>query len=95
MLRTLWERELAALRSPIMAMRQALAVKPAAAGVRQNLDCIARQRGMFSCSGLNAQQMQRLCSERGVYGVDSGRICVAALNRGKLGAVANAIASLM
>jgi aromatic-amino-acid transaminase len=39
--------------------------------------------------------MQRLCSERGVYGVDSGRICVAALNRGKLGAVANAIASLM
>jgi aromatic-amino-acid transaminase len=95
MLRTLWERELAALRSRNMAMRQAFAVKPAAAGVRQNLDRIARQRGMFSYSGLNAQQMQRLRSECGVYGVDSGRICVAALNRGKLGAGAIAIASLM
>jgi aromatic-amino-acid transaminase len=94
-LRSLWQREPAAMRTRIMAMRQAFAVKLAAAGVRQNLDGIARQRGMFSYSCLNAQQLQRLRSERGVYGVDSGRTCVAALDRGNVGAVANAIASLM
>ena len=37
---------------------------------------------MFSYSGLNKAQMLRLRSEFGVYGVDSGRICVAALNSG-------------
>ena len=39
---------------------------------------------MFSYSGLTAAQMQRLRSEFAVYGVDSGRICVAALNEGNL-----------
>jgi aromatic-amino-acid transaminase len=94
-LRTLWEQELAAMRTRIKAMRQAFVERLAAAGVRQNLDFIIRQRGMFSYSGLNALQMQRLRGEHGVYGVDSGRICVAALNHKNLDAVANAIASVM
>jgi aromatic-amino-acid transaminase len=38
--------------------------------------------------------MQRLRSEFGVYGVDSGRICVAALNDGNLEFVAKAIAAV-
>jgi aromatic-amino-acid transaminase len=94
-LRTLWEQELAAMRTRIKAMRQAFVERLAAAGVRQNLDFIIRQRGMFSYSGLNALQMQRLRGEHGVYGVDSGRICVAALNHKNLDAVAKAIASVM
>jgi aromatic-amino-acid transaminase len=49
---------------------------------------------MFSYSGLSAAQMQRLRAEFGVYGVDSGRICVAALNDGNLAYVAKAIAAV-
>ena len=50
---------------------------------------------MFSYSGLSAAQMQRLRSEFGVYGVDSGRICVAALNDTNLPRVAAAVAAVM
>jgi aromatic-amino-acid transaminase len=50
---------------------------------------------MFSYSGLSADQMQRLRSEFGVYGVDSGRICVAALNHHNLAAVCSGIAAVI
>ena len=50
---------------------------------------------MFSYSGLQKAQMQRLRDEFGVYGVDSGRICVAALNHGNLGTVVKAISAVM
>jgi aromatic-amino-acid transaminase len=49
---------------------------------------------MFSYSGLTKEQMQRLRSEFGIYGVDSGRICVAALNHKNLDAVVAAIAKV-
>ena len=39
--------------------------------------------------------MRRLRSEFSVYGVDSGRICVAALNERNLDHVAQAIARVM
>jgi aromatic-amino-acid transaminase len=94
-LRLQWEQELAGMRARIKAMRRALVDKLAAAGVKGDLGYITRQQGMFSYSGLNASQMQRLRSEFGVYGVDSGRICVAALNDKNIGAVAAAIARVM
>ena len=94
-LRAQWEHELAAMRARIKTMRRALVGTLAAAGVTQDLSYITRQQGMFSYSGLNATQMQRLRSEFGVYGIDSGRICVAALNPKNLDAVAKAIASVM
>ena len=80
-LRALWEEELAGMRVRIKRMRAAL--RRRAAGRRRRAatsSFITRQRGMFSYSGLTKAQMQRLRSEFGVYGVDSGRICVAALN---------------
>jgi aromatic-amino-acid transaminase len=94
-LRQQWEEELAGMRVRIKAMRGALVDKLAAAGVKQDFGFIARQQGMFSYSGLNAAQMQRLRSEFGIYGVDSGRICVAALNARNLDAVVAAIARVM
>ena len=94
-LRAQWEEELAGMRQRIKTMRSALVDKLAAAGVKQDMSFIARQQGMFSYSGLNAAQMQRLRSEFGVYGIDSGRICVAALNAGNIDAVAAAIAKVM
>jgi aromatic-amino-acid transaminase len=38
--------------------------------------------------------MQRLRNEFGVYGVDSGRICVAALNTGNIDKVVQAISAV-
>jgi aromatic-amino-acid transaminase len=94
-LRALWEEELAGMRTRIKAMRGALVAALKAAGVTQDLGFVNEQLGMFSYSGLNAAQMQRLRSEFGVYGVDSGRICVAALNEGNLPVVAGAMAAVM
>ncbi|MCW5612867.1 MAG: aspartate/tyrosine/aromatic aminotransferase [Rubrivivax sp.] len=94
-LRALWEEELAAMRERIRATRHALVARLQAAGVGSDLSYITRQKGMFSYSGLSAAQMQRLRSEFGVYGVDSGRICVAAINSRNLDAVAAALARVM
>jgi aromatic-amino-acid transaminase len=94
-LRSQWEEELAGMRVRIKAMRIALVEKLAAAGVKQDMGFIAKQQGMFSYSGLNASQMQRLRSEFGIYGVDSGRICVAALNAKNIDAVVASIAKVL
>ena len=90
-LRALWEEELAGMRVRIKQMRVALQDKLLAAGVRQDMSFITRQKGMFSYSGLGKEQMQRLRSEFGIYGVDSGRICVAALNSKNIDATVAAI----
>jgi aromatic-amino-acid transaminase len=94
-LRKMWEEELASMRERIRSMRHALVAKLQAAGVQGDLRYITNQVGMFSYSGLNATQMQRLRSEFGVYGVDSGRICVAALNSRNIDKVAAALAKVM
>ncbi|MEI8264374.1 MAG: amino acid aminotransferase [Betaproteobacteria bacterium] len=94
-LRQQWEDELAGMRQRIRDMRQALADGLAAAGVPLDVGFITRQKGMFSYSGLSKAQMERLREEFGVYGVDSGRICVAALNHGNLDTVIKAIANVM
>jgi len=83
------------MRQRIRATREALAAGLRAAGVAADLGYITRQKGMFSYSGLSAAQMQRLRAEFGVYGVDSGRICVAALNRGNLPRAVAALAAVM
>jgi aromatic-amino-acid transaminase len=90
-LRAMWEDELAGMRVRIKQMREALQSKLVAAGLKQDMSFITRQKGMFSYSGLTKPQMERLRSEFGVYGVDSGRICVAALNHQNIDAVVSAI----
>ena len=93
-LRAMWEEELAGMRVRIKQMRTALLQKLQAAGIKQDMSFITQQKGMFSYSGLNKDQMQRLRSEFGIYGVDSGRICVAALNSKNIDAVVSAIAKV-
>jgi aromatic-amino-acid transaminase len=93
-LRTLWEGELAGMRVRIKEMRVALQAKLEAAGLKQDFSFITRQKGMFSYSGLTKPQMERLRSEFGIYGVDSGRICVAALNTQNIDATVAAIAKV-
>jgi len=94
-LRQMWEDELAGMRVRIKRMREALVQRLLDAGVKQDMSFILRQKGMFSYSGLGATQMQRLRGEFGIYGIDSGRICVAALNERNLGPVAAAIAQVI
>jgi aromatic-amino-acid transaminase len=94
-LRALWEKELAGMRVRIKQMRLAIVEKLKAAGVKQDMSFIAQQVGMFSYSGLTKDQMVRLRDEFGVYGLDSGRICVAALNTKNIDYVAACIAKVV
>ncbi len=94
-LRAMWEEELASMRQRIKATREQLVTQLQAAGVKGDLSYITAQMGMFSYSGLSVAQMQRLRSEFGVYGVDSGRICVAAINSRNIAAVVAALAQVM
>lgn len=94
-LRTLWEKELGEMRVRIKAMRQKLVDGLKAAGVKQNMDFITTQIGMFSYSGLTKDQMVRLRSEFGVYGTDTGRMCVAALNSKNIDHVCASIAKVV
>ena len=94
-LRAQWEQELTEMRLRIKAMRQKLVDGLKAAGVTQDMSFITEQIGMFSYSGLNKDQMQRLRSEFGVYGTDAGRMCVAALNSKNIDYVCASIAKVM
>ncbi|MCX8517245.1 MAG: aspartate/tyrosine/aromatic aminotransferase [Rhodoferax sp.] len=93
--RSLWEQELGTMRLRIKAMRQKLVESLQAAGVKQDMSFITRQIGMFSYSGLSKEQMVRLRSEFGIYGTDTGRMCVAALNSRNIDYVCAAIAKVM
>jgi len=93
-LRAQWEGELGTMRDRIKQMRKQLADGLAAAGVGFDVGFITEQNGMFSYSGLTAAQMHRLRDEHAVYGLDSGRLCVAALNPGNIDRVVAAIAAV-
>lgn len=94
-LRALWEKELGEMRVRIKAMRQKLVDGLKAAGVKQDMSFITQQIGMFSYSGLSKDQMVRLRNEFAVYGTDTGRMCVAALNSKNIDYVCQAIAKVM
>jgi len=94
-LRALWEKELGEMRVRIKAMRQKLVDGLKAAGVAQEMSFITTQIGMFSYSGLAKEQMVRLRSEFGIYGTDTGRMCVAALNNQNIDYVCEAIAKVI
>ncbi|MCF8155166.1 MAG: aspartate/tyrosine/aromatic aminotransferase [Rhodoferax sp.] len=94
-LRALWEKELGEMRVRIKAMRQKLVDGLKAAGVKQDMSFITSQIGMFSYSGLTKDQMVRLRDEFGVYGTDTGRMCVAALNSKNIDYVCASIAKVI
>ncbi|MDM0020427.1 amino acid aminotransferase [Variovorax saccharolyticus] len=93
--RAVWEEELAEMRVRIKAMRQKLVDGLKAAGVKQDMGFITSQIGMFSYSGLTKDQMVRLREEFGVYGTDTGRMCVAALNSKNIDYVCESIAKVL
>jgi aromatic-amino-acid transaminase len=93
--RSLWEGELAEMRVRIKEMRQKLVDGLKAAGVQRDMGFITQQIGMFSYSGLTKDQMVRLRNEFGIYGTDTGRMCVAALNSKNIDYVCAGIAKVL
>jgi aromatic-amino-acid transaminase len=93
-LRSQWEGELSAMRVRIKSLRQQLVDGLKAAGVKQDMGFITQQIGMFSYSGLSKDQMVRLREEFAVYGTDTGRMCVAALNSRNIAHVCSSIAAV-
>lgn len=94
-LKASWLAEVDAMRTRILAMRQALVdvLKETLPG--HNFDYLLKQRGMFSYTGLSAAQVDRLRDEFGVYLIASGRMCVAGLNTRNVQRVAQAFAAVM
>ncbi|QQN50739.1 amino acid aminotransferase [Stutzerimonas balearica] len=94
-LRAMWETELGEMRERIRKMRLGMVEQLAAKGAKTDFSFVARQRGMFSYSGLTAEQVERLRVEFGVYAISTGRICAAALNERNLGYVSDAIVQVL
>ena len=94
-LRKLWEEELAAMRVRILDMRQQFVEKLKEKAPGSDFEFVREQVGMFSYSGLTKEQVERLRKEYSIYAVDTGRICVAALNSKNIDAVIDAIAKVL
>jgi aromatic-amino-acid transaminase len=94
-LRGLWEAELATMRERIQSMRRSLVARLQQFAPKADFQFVLQQRGMFSYSGLTKEQVGRLRDEFSIYALDTGRICVAALNSRNIDTVAKAIATVI
>ncbi len=94
-LRKLWDVELGQMRDRIKTMRRQFVEKVRALRADFDFSFIIDQRGMFSYSGLTREQVLRLRSEYSIYAIESGRICVAALNSKNIDYVAKAVAKVL
>ena len=90
-LKASWETELAAMCERIARMRKAIHDGLAAYVSGEALSRYVKQRGMFTYTGLGADQVERLKEEFGVYILRSGRMCVAGLNEKNVGVVVEAM----
>ncbi|VVQ26496.1 amino acid aminotransferase [Pseudomonas fluorescens] len=94
-LRAQWEEELAEMRLRIRSMRTQMVDLLAKKAPQRDFSFVGRQRGMFSYSGLTVEQVTRLRNEFGIYALDTGRICVAALNQSNIDVVTDAIVQVI
>ncbi len=94
-LRKLWEEELSGMRLRIREMRNLLVEKLKQKAPGHDFNFVREQRGMFSYSGLSKEQVGALRENASVYAVDSGRICVAALNLMNIDNVVDAIVKVL
>ena len=94
-LSSLWHKEVRAMRERIRANRHALVDALALRAPSADFGFVVRQRGLFAYTGFSKAQVDRMRSEFSVYAIDTGRICVAALNRHNIDHVADAIAAVI
>ncbi len=94
-LRDSWLQELTEMRERIKRMRVSLVERLRAHDANRDFSFVLRQTGMFSYSGLTENQVDRLREDFHIYAVNTGRICVAALNSKNVDYVAKAITSVL
>ena len=90
-----WIEELTTMRERIQRMRQLLVTTLQEKGTKQDFSFIIDQNGMFSFSGLNKEQVERLRAEYGIYIVGSGRINVAGLTLENMVPLCEAIVAVL
>ncbi|HEU4852677.1 MAG TPA: amino acid aminotransferase [Telluria sp.] len=94
-LRQQWESELAQMRVRIKQMREDFVEMLKLKAPQHDFEFVRHQVGMFSYSGLTKEQVGRLRNEYSIYALDTGRICVAALNSKNIGRVIDAVAKVL
>lgn len=82
--RAKWESELTAMREHIAKTRSVFVQALASHGVPGDFSFIARQKGMFSFSGLSDAQVKFLREKKSIYIVGGGRINVAGITPSNL-----------
>jgi len=94
-LKLLWEDEVRQMRDRINTMRHLFVETLQEKGVKQDFSFIARQRGMFSFSGLTPEQVKALRDRYSIYIVGSGRISVAGMTEDNMDYLCSAIAAVL
>jgi len=94
-LHSLWLTEVEGMRTRIQKMRQILKDELSRALPDQDFSYLVNQNGMFSYTGLTAEQVDLLKEKYGIYLVRSGRMCVAGLNQKNIYYVAEAMAAVL
>ncbi|MGF1685707.1 aspartate/tyrosine/aromatic aminotransferase [Photobacterium japonica] len=94
-LRAEWEQEVADMRDRIQEMRTLFVQTLKDMGVDADFSFIERQNGMFSFSGLNKDQVNRLKDEFAIYIVGSGRISVAGMTKSNMQPLCKGIAAVL
>jgi len=94
-LRNLWEDEVREIRDRINGMRRLFVNTLRDVGVERDFSFMARQRGMFSFSGLTSEQVKRLREEYSIYIVGNGRINVAGMTKDNVRPICEAIAAVL
>jgi aspartate/tyrosine/aromatic aminotransferase len=90
-----WKQELAAMRNRIKEIRHAFARKLQAANLNKNFEFFERQSGLFSLSGLSADQVSLLQQEYAIFMPSNGRINMAGINRHNMDSLVNAFAAVL
>jgi aromatic-amino-acid transaminase len=83
------------MRERIQLMRAGLRAALQAQLPGRNWDYLVTQRGMFSYTGLTAQQVDQLRERYAIYLVRSGRMCMTGLTPRNVAQVAQAMAAVL
>ena len=90
-----WEKELSQIRNRMKKMRNDLVLKLQKLDSKKDFSFIKSQRGMFSISGLDKEQVNELREKYAIYIVDSGRINIAGINSNNIDRLSESIVSVI
>lgn len=89
-----WAAELDAIRKRVTSLRSAFCDTLERQGAPASFQALRRHKGMFSMLPLPPKQMQRLRTEHGIYGSNTGRVNIAGLRADDIPMVAAAVAEV-